>query len=194
MILSGPEIRNQISDGNILIEPFDDAQINPASYDLRLGRDYATYVPKSHKHPNTLGAVLQGPFLNCREPETLEIRRDTILDHLTLMPDTLYLMHTVERVRTRRFVPIVDGKSSIGRLGVFVHVTAGYGDPGFDGQYTLEVLVTYPTVVYPGMRFAQIRFHTIQGEVEIYKGNYLGEFSQGPQPSRIWKQFEKESR
>jgi dCTP deaminase len=179
MILSGPEIRKQLVEGRILIESFDDAQVNPASYDLRLGRSVVMYE------------ISGPPWLDCaRAQATTQFE---ISDDFVLFPGRLYLMHTVERVRTDHFVPIVDGKSSIGRLGVFVHVTAGYGDPGFDGQYTLEVLATYPTVVYAGMRFAQIRFHTIQGDVELYDGNYCEEYSRGPQPSRVWKQFERKT-
>lgn len=95
-------------------------------------------------------------------------------------------------------MPVLDGKSSIGRLGVQVHVTAGYGDPGFDGQYTLEVTSVYPVRVYPGMRFCQMRFHTrdlgdqtvLKGPL-LYAGSYEGETSRGPVPSMIWRQFEE---
>jgi dCTP deaminase len=100
-----------------------------------------------------------------------------------------YLMHTAERVRTGHYVPVLDGKSSIGRLFIAVHVTAGYGDTGFDGQYTLEVTAQHPVVVYPGMRFCQIRFHTTVGDVQPYHGNYTGEASMGPVPSRAYNQF-----
>lgn len=179
MILSGPEIRKQRSEGRILIDPFDDAQINPARYDLCLGGKVAYYT-KAH--------LSRG--LDPKRKETLEVASFEIPEEgYQLNPGRLYLMHTIERIRTDHFVPIVDGKSSIGRLGVFVHVTAGYGDPGFDGQYTLEVLVTYPTRVYVGMKFAQIRFHSIQGDVQLYQGSYRGEFSEGPQPSQVWRQF-----
>lgn len=83
---------------------------------------------------------------------------------LTLEPRKLYLLHTAERVSTKAFVPVLDGKSSIGRLGICIHLTAGYGDPGFDGQYTLEVTCVIPVRIYAGMRFCQMRFHTMVGE------------------------------
>jgi dCTP deaminase len=107
-----------------------------------------------------------------------------------LEPNVGYLMHTIERVHTKKYVPVLDGKSSIGRLFMKVHETAGYGDAGFDGQYTLEVTVVHPLRVYPGMRIAQMRFHTILGEVQkLYAGNYTGEAAKGPVPSRAWRQF-----
>jgi dCTP deaminase len=107
-------------------------------------------------------------------------------------PGRLYLMHTRERICTRKYVPIIDGKSSIGRLGVLVHVTAGYGDPGFDGQYTLEVTsIAHTVVLYPGMRIAQMRFHAIQGDVADYqeRGSYTGADAVGPVRSASWRQF-----
>lgn len=109
-----------------------------------------------------------------------------------LWPGIGYLMHTVERVTTNKYIPVLDGKSSIGRLFVTAHVTAGYGDPGFDGQYTLEVVATHPVIVYPGMRFCQMRFHTTVGEVLSYghSGHYTGQASMGPVPSMTWKQFQ----
>lgn len=110
-----------------------------------------------------------------------------------LKPGIGYLMHTAERVKTDKYVPIVDGKSSIGRLFIAIHVTAGYGDPGYDGQYTLEVITTHPVVIYPGMNFCQMRFHTLVGEFDSYKkkGKYKGKLATGPVPSHSWKSFQK---
>jgi dCTP deaminase len=104
-------------------------------------------------------------------------------------------MHTAERIVTDSFVPVLDGKSSLGRLFMQVHATAGYGDPGFDGQYTLEVTVTQPVVIYAGMRFCQIRFHTLVGfQRTSYqaKGHYIGPLAEGPVASMSWKQFAEE--
>lgn len=113
-----------------------------------------------------------------------------------LKPGVGYLMHTAERISTNAFVPVLDGKSSLGRLFMTAHVTAGYGDPGFDGQYTLEVVVTQPVIVYPGMRFCQIRFHTLVGKRLNYggMGHYTGALAEGPVPSMSWKQFEEQKR
>lgn len=175
MILTGPEIRVQIELGNIEIDPYVPEHVNPASVDLTLGDTIVGYRCK-----------LDGGFLDSRK-ENPTYRED--FREVILQPGWLYLMHTVERVRATRFVPILDGKSSLGRLGVSVHQTAGYGDPGFNGQYTMEVTCVLPVRLYAGMRVAQIRFHAVQGETETYKGNYVGETARGPVASRSWRQF-----
>lgn len=106
-----------------------------------------------------------------------------------LKPGIAYLMHTAERICSEHFVPIIDGKSSIGRLFIKVHETAGYGDAGFNGQFTLEVTVQIPVKVYAGMRIGQVRFNRTEGKVTSYKqtGTYQGEAAQGPVPSRAFK-------
>lgn len=106
-----------------------------------------------------------------------------------LKPGIAYLMHTHEKVCAEKFVPILDGKSSIGRLFIKVHETAGFGDPGFDGQFTLEVTVQIPVRVYVGMRIGQVRFNQIDGEVTSYKttGTYRGEAAEGPVASKAYK-------
>jgi len=89
-------------------------------------------------------------------------------------------------------VPVIDGKSSIGRLFIAMHITAGYGDTGFNGQYTLEVTAVHPVIVYPGMRFCQMRFHTTVGEVLDYANcdsHYTGANAMGPVASQAYKQF-----
>lgn len=184
-ILSGHAIRTAIAVGDIEIDPFDPKQLNPVSYDLRLGSSLRMY--EAVKRPgDTIAKFLDAAVEN--PSRLVEIHSSGAV----LAPHLLYLMHTVERIKTTKFVPVIDGKSSGGRLGIQVHATAGFGDPGFDGQYTLEVTVTQPVNVYAGMRIAQIRFHTIEGEVTQYAGNYQGETSRGPVPSMSWKQIEKD--
>lgn len=196
------------------------SRMNPASYDLTLGSHVAVYkscvqagdsddwdcdgmrpdgtwgVPGERLRPRFAPGERIEPraAANCLDAaQENPVARYEMDDRgLLLLPGIAYLMHTEERVRTERFVPIIDGKSSIGRLFCFVHVTAGYGDPGFDGQYTLEVVVVHPLIVYPGMRFCQMRFHTLVGEAEGYqsRGSYKGELAQGPIPSQSWKMFQ----
>lgn len=180
-ILSGNAIRAAVEKGEIQITPFDEALLNPASVDLRLGETFVRY----RRIANDIG-----------EERPLDSRKENPIwtngigpSGYDLEPGELYLMHTAERVATKRFVPVLDGKSSIGRLGIWTHVSAGFGDPGFDGQWTLEVVVTRRVRVYAGMKFAQMRFHTIEGQLSLYAGNYQGETSWGPVPSRSWKQF-----
>ncbi len=185
MILTGPEIRRQVELGKIQVEPFDPEQLNPASYDLRLGREFLVY------EPTTLIERRYGdPVFGLDAKTENPTHRRTIPDEgIWLEPGILYLMHTVEVVATRDFVTVIDGKSSVGRLGIVCHLTAGYGDPGFVGNYTLEVSVVHPVRVYAGMHFCQARFHTLQGKLAQYDGNYVGETARGPVASRSWRQF-----
>jgi dCTP deaminase len=195
------------------------SRFNPASYDLTLGRHVAVYksVVQSSSHDDwecdslredgTFGVPGERlrPFyspgerievkspLNCLDAaKENKISKYEMDDRgLVLLPGIGYLMHTEEVISTDKYVPILDGKSSIGRLFCAIHITAGLGDAGFEGQYTLEVVVTHPLVVYPGMRFCQIRFFTMVGDHESYaeKGNYKGALAEGPIPSQSWKMF-----
>jgi dCTP deaminase len=195
VILSGPEIKKQVGDGSIIIDPFSEKQLNPASYDLRLGSELILVSPIERHYE---GSPYHGKVypIDCAFEDGMPCYDDRCsigVDGVELQPGRLYLGHTVERICAVDKVPIIDGKSSVGRLGVFVHVTAGYCDPGFYGQITLEILVTYPTILYAGMRIAQVRFEPVLGELALYDGNYTGEYAHGPQPSRIWRQFEKDA-
>lgn len=113
---------------------------------------------------------------------------------ILLKPGIGYLMHTEERVKTDHFVPVLDGKSSLGRLFVTIHVTAGYGELGFDGQYTLEVMVQHPVVLYAGMRIGQVRFHTLVGEKQSYqdRGHYVKDKALGPVASQAHTQIKED--
>jgi dCTP deaminase len=177
-ILSGAAIEAAVRDGKIIIEGFDPKHLNPASYDLTLGA--------------TVGVYEDGLLDSKRENAYSTNGYDTEWG-IALRPGRLYLMHTVEHIGSKTLVSVIDGKSSIGRLGICVHLTAGYGDPGFFGQYTLEVTCVREVIVYPGMRFAQVRFHTMElGGLEPtqYEGNYVGATAEGPVPSKSWQQFE----
>jgi dCTP deaminase len=195
-------------------------KLNPASYDLTLGDEVAVYKAvtlfnHAPEKTNPLVAPIPIPFRpeppragvgdgECIFADPNGRLNVKAVNHVwkfkidpkkgwLLKPGIGYLMHTVERVRTDKYVPVLDGKSTIGRLFVTAHITAGFGDPGFDGQYTLEVVSTYPITVFPFMRFCQIRFHTQVGEPVDYqsKGTYKGELAKGPIPSYSWKQFQK---
>lgn len=213
-ILSDSAIAGAITRGEIKIDPWDPAQLNPASYDLTLGDGVTVYkrwvshdeeydlrpkfglsradVTGKLRDGSDIVVGTPGLVLNVKEePGTISFKIDKDQGWI-LKPGIGYLMHTRERIWTEKFVPIVDGKSSIGRLFIQIHATAGYGDPGFDGQYTLEVIVQHPVRVYPGMRIGQIRFHTVEGEVEkTYKvtGNYKDEAAEGAVGSKAWRQF-----
>ena len=94
---------------------------------------------------------------------------------------------TVEKTHTDYYVPILSGRSSTGRLGINVHATAGYGDIGFNGYWTLEIFVIHPIVIYPNVEICQIYFNTVQGDVSLYDGKYQNNL--GIQASEIWKEL-----
>lgn len=196
MILSGNEILKQVEAGTIRIDPFHPERVNPASFDLTLGnivKVYEDYInfpgvgSVSDRYDGRWISARQAPLTHDTK-HSLKVRSFEMDPELgwILTPGVAYLMHTAENVHTETYVPILDGKSSIARLFIQVHMTAGFGDPGFDGQYTLEVTSQFPVRVYPGMRICQIRFHKIEGQVTSYQrtGNYRGGLAEGPIESR----------
>ncbi|MCU0416792.1 MAG: dCTP deaminase [Cytophagaceae bacterium] len=173
MILSGLEIENLL-DKDIKIEPFNSSQLNPNSYNLRLHHELLVY---------------DNPVLDMKKPNPAT---PLIIPEEGLVLETgkLYLGRTLEYTETHRHVPMLEGRSSIGRLGLFVHVTAGFGDVGFCGYWTLEMFCVHPIKVYPGVEICQIFYHSIEGEYAAYKsGKYQN--NQGIQPSLLYKDFEK---
>lgn len=168
------EIQKQIKIGNIEIYPYDERLINPNSYNLRLHNELLTYtddILDMEKPLNTEKIII---------PE----------DGLVLHPGKLYLGRTYEKTSTNSLVPMLEARSSIGRLGLFIHVTAGFGDIGFSGYWTLEIQCIQPVKIYPMVEICQIYYHTLDGEFEIYKsGKYQN--NTGIQPSLLYKDFEK---
>jgi len=173
MILSGKEIKKQVKKGNIDIDPFTDEQINPNSYNLRL-------------HPDLL--VYDNDILDMREknPASPLVIPD---NGLLLEPHKLYLGRTVERTSTDKYVPMLEGRSSVGRLGLFIHITAGFGDIGFDGFWTLEIFCVQPIRIYSGLEICQIFYHTIDGDFDLYRSKKY-QSNRGVQPSMLYKDFE----
>ena len=107
-----------------------------------------------------------------------------------LEPNQLYLGRTLEYTSTKKFVPMIEGRSSIGRLGIFIHITAGFGDVGFSGYWTLEIFCIKPIIIYPNVEIAQLYYHTIDGEYEEYNsGKYQN--NTDIQPSMLYKDFLK---
>ncbi|NLE86437.1 MAG: dCTP deaminase [Myxococcales bacterium] len=185
MILSDRDIRERLARGDLGIEPLDDPelQIQPASVDLRLGASFVVYrlphVPCIDPH-------------DARSVEGYTERIDIAPDGaFVLQPGEFALGSTWERVRVPAdLVARVEGRSSIGRLAVVVHATAGFIDPGFEGQITLELsnLGRCAVKLYPGMRISQVVFHTMTSPAERPYGADRGSKYQGqggPVPSRI---------
>lgn len=171
MILSGKEISREMGKG-INIEPFSESQLNPNSYNLKLHDELMVYSNPvlDMKHPNPV--------------EPLTIPEEGLL----LETGKLYLGRTVEKTETSKFVPMLEGRSSIGRLGLFIHVTAGFGDVGFNGFWTLEIFCVQPIRIYAGVDICQIFYHTIEGDFDTYKnGKYQN--NDGIQASMLYKDF-----
>jgi len=172
MILSGKEIEKQI-DKNIIIDPYNPRQLNPNSYNLKLHNILMTY------DGNQLDMKKENPASRFEIPP----------EGYLLKPGELYLGRTLEYTETKSYVPMLEGRSSIGRLGLFVHVTAGFGDVGFAGYWTLEIFCIKPIMIYPEIEICQLYFHTIEGVYELYKsGKYQN--NTGIQPSLLYKDFE----
>ncbi|PSQ42813.1 dCTP deaminase [Halobacteriales archaeon QS_9_68_42] len=185
MILSDADIRRRLTDGELVVEPLDDPelQIQPASIDLRLGREFLEFQRTNIPciHPDS-------------EQEVDEYVEETHVeagDDFILHPGDFVLGTTKERVGIPPdLIAHVEGRSSLGRLAVVVHATAGLCDPGYEGQITLELsnLGTAPVALTPGMRISQLTFTELKNPAERPYGAERGSKYQGqsgPQASRI---------
>ena len=157
----------------IIITPFDEKRINPNSYNLSLADELLVYEQDEldMKKPNPTKRIV--------------IPKEGLL----LEPNRLYLGRTNEFTKTDRYVPMLEGRSSTGRLGLFIHVTAGFGDIGFAGYWTLEIFCVQPVRIYPNVEICQIYYHDIDGEYDLYSsGKYQN--NSGIQASLMYKDFE----
>jgi dCTP deaminase len=185
MILSDRDLRDRLEQGEIVIDPLDDPelQIQPASVDLRLAHEFVVY-----RLPHV-------PCIDPRDSDSVRTYTEKVVvaeaQAFVLHPGEFALGSTLERVAVPSdLVARVEGRSSIGRLAVVVHATAGFIDPGFDGRITLELsnLGRLPVKLYPGMRISQVVFHTMTSPAERPYGPARGSKYQGqtgPVTSRI---------
>lgn len=173
MILTGSEIAHQVKQGRITIDPFDVRQLNPNSYNFRLGPTLKIYTDR---------------VLDVKKPNPVEEMALTP-DGIILQPDRIYLGSTVEVMGSEHFVPIIRARSGIARLGLFIHVTADLIDIGSINQWTLQLHAVQPIRIYPEMLLGQVTFWRPEGAIEPYAGKYQG--SRGPQESRIHLDFEE---
>ena len=175
MVLSGHEIKRRL-DGDIVIDPFNESRLNPNSYNLTLHDELMVY---------------EEVVLDMRKAN--RVRRMSIPhEGLVLQPNQLYLGRTVERTETHHLVPMIEGRSSIGRLGLFVHVTAGFGDVGFCGYWTLEMFAVQPVRIYAGVAICQIFYHDILGSFTEYCSDKY-QHNTDIQPSLLFKELAPES-
>ena len=175
MILTDKQIIAEIESGSILIEPYDRENLGTNSYDVHLGEHLATYRNR-----------------------VLDAKKHNEIDHFTipeegfvLQPQTLYLGVTKEYTETHKHVPFLEGKSSIGRLGIDIHATAGKGDVGYCNTWTLEISVSQPVRVYAGMPIGQLIYFSTEGEVErMYNTKKNAKYNsrtQKPIESMMWR-------
>ena len=175
MILTDKQILDSIEKGSIVIEPFDPKRLGSNSYDVHLGKTLATYndeVLDARKH---------------NQITTFEIPEEGFV----LQPDMLYLGVTHEYTETHEHVPFLEGKSSVGRLGIDIHATAGKGDVGFCNFWTLEISVKMPVRVYAGMPIGQLIYFEVQGDViNPYNKKESAKYTERtniPVESMMWK-------
>lgn len=154
MILAKKEILEELALGNIVIDPVDPKNFGPNSVDLTLGDEF--YVLNNDSE-------LEYPKYSNVYPNN---------GMIALMPGCLYLATTREKCGSKFYVPCIEGRSTLARQGISVHQTAGFGDVGFIGQWTLEITVMIPTVLYVGMRICQAYFMECSSHEYLYNGNY----------------------
>jgi dCTP deaminase len=186
MILSDVDIRKEIAAGRIEIDPFDDSCVQPSSVDVHVDSRFRVFANSRY------------PFIDVRREmpdltELVEVEGD---EPFILHPGEFVLGSTFERVRLPEdLVARLEGKSSLGRLGLLIHSTAGYVDPGWNGDLTLELsnVANLPITIYPGMKIGQLSFVRLTEAAERPYGTagigskYQGQ--RGPTPSRYWRNF-----
>ena len=152
MILTDVQILESIENGEIVIEPYSRKSLGTNSYDVHLGKFLAVYTEE------ILDARKHNPIKEIIIPE----------EGFVIQPGTLYLGVTEEYTETHATVPFLEGKSSVGRLGIDIHATAGKGDVGFCNTWTLEISCVHPVRVYAGMPIGQLIYFKVDGEIENY--------------------------
>jgi dCTP deaminase len=187
VVLSDRTIRAEIEAGRIVFDPFDPAMIQPSSVDVRADNKFRVF----HN--------ARRPYIDVREP------MDDLTELVTVDDDRPFILHpgefvlgqTLERVSLPSdIVGRLEGKSSLGRLGLLIHSTAGFVDSGWEGNLTLELsnVANLPITIYPGMKIGQLSFVQLSEPAERpYGSGGLGSKYQGqrgPTPSRYWKNFE----
>lgn len=175
MILSDGQILKEIEQGTIFIEPFDRKSLGSNSYDVHLSKYLAVY------EDSELDAKAHNRVREILIPD----------EGYVLQPNQLYLGATQEYTETHVHVPFLEGKSSIGRMGIHIHATAGKGDVGFCNTWTLEITVVHPVKVYAGMPIGQLIFFELSGIVnKSYKDRQTAKYNQRsmkPVESMMWK-------
>jgi dCTP deaminase len=188
VLLSDRDLRAEIEGGRVVLDPWDPAMLQPSSVDVRLDKYFRLF--DNHKYPYIDPAEDQ--------PDLTRLVEVAKGEPLILHPGEFVLGSTLERVALPDdLVARLEGKSSLGRLGLLIHSTAGFIDPGFDGHVTLELsnVANLPITIYHGMKIGQISFMRMTEPASApYGSSELGSKYQGqrgPTPSRYWQNFER---
>lgn len=156
-MLTGEEIIRRVKDGEIVIKPFDETNVNPNSYNITLADELLVHID------DTLDCKKESAVKKIKIPK----------EGYTIVPNVLYLGRSNEYTECDNYVPLLSGRSSIGRIGLTTHLSAGCGDAGFKGTWTLGITCVTPTKVYPNMEIGQIYFFPLVGDNNIkYGGRY----------------------
>ena len=156
-VLTGPAIKEEIEKGNISVDPYIPENVGENAIDLRLGPALKSYPPYL-----TLDMRKEPPVDTFAIPE----------DGFKLKAGVLYLGHTLETIHSSKYMSHISGRSSVGRLGLTIHCTAGVIDIGFNGQITLEMVVVNDLIIYPNVRICQLIFEQVVGDIILYQGRY----------------------
>lgn len=187
MLLSDKDIRAEIDNGRVRIDPFDDSMVQPSSIDVRLDRYFRVF--ENHRYPHIDPSVEQVDLTRLVEPEGDE---PFILHGEFVLASTYEVVSLPDDLASR-----LEGKSSLGRLGLVTHSTAGFIDPGFSGHVTLELsnLATLPIKLWPGMKIGQLCLFRLTSPAEHpygserYGSRYQGQ--RGPTASRSFLNFHR---
>lgn len=188
MLLSDRDIRAEIESQRVILEPYDDGMIQPSSVDVRLDRFFRTF--ENHRYPHIDPAIEQTDLTRLVEIDPG--------DSFVLHPGEFVLASTYEVITLPDDIAgRLEGKSSLGRLGLLTHSTAGFIDPGFSGHVTLELsnVATLPILLYPGMKIGQLCLFRLSSPAEHpygsakYGSRYQGQ--RGPTQSRSWQNFHR---
>lgn len=199
-ILLADKIKREIENGGIFAQPFNEENLSINSIDVTLSNTLVTYQKL---------LIIKDNYGNCRvrldsgkiENDCLDIKKENKTYELTIPeeglviePGILYLGSTVEKVGSSKFVPMYEGRSSMARLGIQSHISAGFGDLGFQSNWTLEINVVHPVKIYPGIRIGQVFFHEAElpenmDELKKYQGKYNEQTT--PQSSKSYLDFKE---
>lgn len=194
MILTGKEISKRVANGEISISNFKKSQVNPNSYNLTLGKKLLYYknTPKDTVLSRLFYDVYKLITGKYHKSQVIDMKKENEIVEIdipeegyVLHPGIVYLARVEEYTETYGLVPMLEGRSSIGRLGIEIHRSAGFGDTGFKGYWTLEISCVQPVRIYSGVEVCQMYYHEIVGEETTYEGKYQNQMD--IKPSELFK-------